>query len=151
MEGPASCKWWYGWTGLLQMVIQRGWHLAYDDPEGPASCRWSSISFAFSRVINNYTTFAKKNKLFIPQFNATISSSNPIPSGRDIHFIGIPKNSSSPSLSSSTSSSLSSSWMYLSCTYFSTTIAIVSYREVVQKMSLHGQNEGPASCKRSSG
>ena len=31
-----------GGTGLLQMVIQRGWPLENDDPEGPASCKWSS-------------------------------------------------------------------------------------------------------------
>ena len=41
-EGPASCKWWSGGTGLLQMVIWSGRPLANDDPEGPASCRWSS-------------------------------------------------------------------------------------------------------------
>ena len=50
-EEPASCKWWSGGTGLLQMVIQRGQPLANDDPEGPASCIWSSWSTGLLQMI----------------------------------------------------------------------------------------------------
>ena len=41
-EGPASCKWWSGATGLLQMIIRRGQPLTNDHQEGPASCKWWS-------------------------------------------------------------------------------------------------------------
>ena len=39
-EGPVSCKWSPGGTGLSQMIIWKDQPLANDHLEGPASCKW---------------------------------------------------------------------------------------------------------------
>ena len=46
-----SCKWSYGVIGLLQMIIQRDWPLANNQPEGPASYKWSSWGTGLLQII----------------------------------------------------------------------------------------------------
>ena len=48
---PASCKWSFGCTGLLQVIIWRGQRLANDHLEGPASCKLSLRGTGLSQMI----------------------------------------------------------------------------------------------------
>ena len=50
-DGPASCKWSSGWTGLLQMIILMDRPSATDHLDGPASCKWSSWWTSLLRMI----------------------------------------------------------------------------------------------------
>ena len=61
-NGPAFCKWWSKWAGLLkwwsewasllQMIIRMGRPFANDDPNGPAFCKWWSEWASLLQMIN---------------------------------------------------------------------------------------------------
>ena len=50
-ERPAPCKWLFGGSGLLQMIIMQIWPLANDHLEGPSSCKWSSRRYGLLQMI----------------------------------------------------------------------------------------------------
>ena len=50
LKRPASCKWSSEGTGLLQMIIWRGWPFANDHPDVPAFCKWSFGGTVFVAV-----------------------------------------------------------------------------------------------------
>ena len=50
-DGPASCKWSSGWTGLFQIITSRDQPLANDHPDELASCKWLSGGTSLLQMI----------------------------------------------------------------------------------------------------
>ena len=51
-DGPASCNWSSGWTGLLQIIIGMDRPLANDHSDWPAFCKWSYAWISLLQMID---------------------------------------------------------------------------------------------------
>ena len=87
-DGPTSCKWSSGWTGLLQviipidrllqMIIQRVWPLANDHMEDTATCKWSlGRSTLLQMIIWKDRPFANDHREDPPSWNWSSRGSGP--------------------------------------------------------------------------